>query len=325
MEILYLSRADVQRVGVSMKAILEAVDQGLRLKGLQKVELPAKVGLHPRDNCFIHALTAYVQDIEYAGVKWSSGFPSNPQKGLPYINGLIIINYADTGIPKAVMDCAWITSMRTGASAGVAAKYLALPASTSAAFVACGVQARTSLAALVEACAQLKTIYCYDLHEQATQRFIDDMGQTFSQLEFVVCNNAQSCVRDADIVVTSTPIVTEPKPILDAGAIKPGALAVSLDYDAAWSNAAMAECELFASDDIHQLTETVRHGFYFQNLPDLQYTDLGDIAAGLQPGRGSPTQRTFSMNMGIAVHDMMTARLVYEKAQAQNIGTMLPS
>ena len=324
MEITYLSRADVRRVDVSMKAILGAVERGLQLKGLQKVELPAKVGLHPRDNCFIHALTAYVQDIEYAGVKWSSGFPSNPQKGLPYINGLIIINDTDTGLPKAVMDCAWITSMRTGASVGVAAKYLAVPACSRAAFVACGVQARTSVAALVEACAQLKTIYCYDLHTQATRGFINDMQQTFSQLEFVACSDVQRCIRDVDIVVTSTPIVTKPEPILDAGDIKPGALAVSLDYDAAWSNAAMAECELFASDDIHQLTETMRHGFYFQNLPDLRYTDLGEIVAGSKPGRTNPMQRIFSMNMGIAVHDMMTAKLVYEKAQAENIGTILP-
>ena len=95
-------------------------------------------------------MPASVREPEVAGLKWVSGYPSNPAKGLPYITGLLVLNDPETGVPLAVMDCAWITAMRTGASAGISAKYLARTDSEVAAVVGCGVQARPSLAALVE-------------------------------------------------------------------------------------------------------------------------------------------------------------------------------
>jgi ornithine cyclodeaminase/alanine dehydrogenase len=124
MEILYLSRKHVEQVGVSMKEVIEAVDQGFRLKGLGKSEMPPKPGIHTMPNSFIHAMPAYVKEVEVAGLKWVSGYPSNMDRRLPYITGLLILNNPETGVPIAVMDCSWITAMRTGASAGISAKYL---------------------------------------------------------------------------------------------------------------------------------------------------------------------------------------------------------
>jgi len=150
MEMIYLSRKHVEDLDMTMKEVLAAVDNGFRLEGLGKTEMPPKPGIHPRPNAFIHAMPAYVQEVESAGLKWVGGYPSNPDKGLPYITGLLVLNDPATGIPIAVMDCAWITAMRTGASAGIAAKYLACPDSRTAGILGCGVQARTSLMALVE-------------------------------------------------------------------------------------------------------------------------------------------------------------------------------
>jgi ornithine cyclodeaminase/alanine dehydrogenase-like protein (mu-crystallin family) len=150
MEFLYLSRKNVEDLGITMKEVLKVVEHGFRLKGLSKTEMPPKPGVHPRPNAFIHAMPAYVKEVEAAGIKWVSGYPTNTEKGLPYITGLLILNNPATGIPIAVMDCAWITAMRTGASVGISAKYLARQGSSVAAMLGCGVQARTSLRALVE-------------------------------------------------------------------------------------------------------------------------------------------------------------------------------
>src|SRR5512140_2080318 len=105
MEILYLSRADVESLSLSMKEVLQSVEEGFRAKGLGQTEMPPKPGIHPRKDCFIHAMPAYVRPMEAAGLKWVSGFPPNMAKGLPYITGLLILNDPDTGIPTAVMDC----------------------------------------------------------------------------------------------------------------------------------------------------------------------------------------------------------------------------
>ena len=86
----------------------------------------------------------------------------------------------------------------------------------------------------------------------------------------------------------------------------------------------MNECDKFVSDDICQLLETKDHGVYFAGIPKDIYADLGELAADIKIGRENDKEKFFSMNMGIAVDDMFTSKLIYEKARAKNIGTTLP-
>ena len=188
----------------------------------------------------------------------------------------------------------------------------------------CGVQARTSLMALVEELPALTEVRCYDLFPEATARFIAEMAALFPALRFVTCASAPEAARAADVVVTAVPIVVDPQPDLDAGMLKEGGLAVSLDYDSAWTSAAMRECDKFCSDDIGQLLATRDHGVYFGGIPATISADLGELAAGLKPGRESDAERIFSMNMGIAVDDMVTARVLYERALERGAGVRLP-
>ena len=288
MKLIYLSRKDVEGLNMTMPEVLAAVDNGFRLKGLGKTEMPPKPGIHPRPNAFIHAMPAYVQEVEAAGLKWVSGFPANPEKGLPYITGLLVLNDPATGIPIAVMDCAWITAMRTGASVGISAKYLARPDSRIAAILGCGVQARASLMALVETLPQLKEVRCCDLFPEAIKRFIAELGKIFPRLAFIPCATPAEMMRNADVTVTAIPIMTQPKPPLEAGMLKAGGLAVSLDYNSAWTAAAMKECDKFCADDIGQLLSTKKHGVYFGAIPKRIHADLGELAAGLKKGRANP-------------------------------------
>jgi alanine dehydrogenase len=324
MELLYLSRKDVEGLGISMKDVVEVVDNGFRLKGMGKSEMPPKPGIHPRPNSFIHAMPAYVKEVESAGLKWVSGYPSNLQKGLPYITGLLILNDTETGVPTAVMDSAWITAMRTGASVGIAAKYLAKKGSSVAAILGCGVQGRSSLRALVETLPRLSKVQCYDLYPEASNRYKDEMNRLFPALNMKICSSPAEMMDGADVVVTAIPIVTKPEPPLAAGMLKKGGLGVSLDYDSAWTGRAMKECDKFVSDDISQLLHTKKEGVYFSGIPEKIYADLGELAANLKPGRQNDTERIFCMNMGIAVDDMVTAKLIYEQALKKGAGTRLP-
>ena len=323
MELVYLSRADVESLKMTMKEVIEALDLGFAAKGRGHTEMPPKPGIHTRPDCFIHAMPAYVKDPEVAGLKWVSGYPPNPAKGLPYITGLLVLNDCETGLPLAVMDCAWITAMRTGASAGISARYLAREGGDVVAMVGCGVQARTSLLALHEEMPALREVRCYDVDEAATGRFIADMGDSAPALQFVPCVSAPEAVLPADVIVTAVPIVVDPRPDLDAGMLKRGALAVSLDYDSAWTGAAMQECDAFYSDDVGQLLATKEHGVYFGGIPDVITADLGELAAGLKPGREDDDARIFSMNMGIAVDDVVTAKVLYERAVERGVGARL--
>jgi alanine dehydrogenase len=324
MELVYLSRRDVEDVGMTMAEVLEVLDGGFRLKGLGKTEMPPKPGIHPRPDAFIHAMPAYVSGIEAAGLKWVSGYPSNPAVDLPYISGLVVLNDAGSGLPIAVMDASWITAMRTGASAGISAKYLARADSSVVAIIGCGVQNRCSLAALHDTLPQLREVRCYDNLPEAGRGFIAEMLGRFPDLSFVVCPTAAEAVRPADVVVSAIPIVIAPHPELKVGMLKEGALAVSLDYDSAWSSEAMRECDKFCSDDVGQLLATKAQGHYFSGIPDVIYADLGELAAHIKSGRAAVTERIFSMNMGIAVDDIVTAQAIYERATMAGVGRRLP-
>ncbi|HUV91871.1 MAG TPA: hypothetical protein VMV80_02190, partial [Anaerolineales bacterium] len=141
-QLLYLSRADVEEVGLEMATIIELLGDAFREKGAGRVEMPPKPGIHTQPDAFIHAMPAYIPALHSAGIKWVSGYPENQKRGLPYISGLLILNDDETGLPYAVMDCTWITAYRTAGASALSAKYLARPESEVVGILACGVQGR---------------------------------------------------------------------------------------------------------------------------------------------------------------------------------------
>ena len=113
---LYLSRADVERVGLDLRSIIDLLERAFREKAEGRVEMPPKPGIHPRPDAFLHAMAASIPGMQAAGLKWVAGFPENTARGLPYVSGLLILNDVETGLPLAVMDATWITAYRTGAA-----------------------------------------------------------------------------------------------------------------------------------------------------------------------------------------------------------------
>src|SRR5512147_453862 len=173
-KILYLSQADVASVGVTMKEIIDALLVAFREHGNGRVEMPPKPGVHTQPDAFIHAMPAYIPALHAVGMKWVSGYPDNYTRDLPYISGLLILNDEITGIPLAVMDCTWITAMRTGAATAVSAKHLARPESESVGILGSGVQGRSNLEALNELF-KIKHVVAYDPLPEQIDRFAADM------------------------------------------------------------------------------------------------------------------------------------------------------
>ncbi len=156
---LYLSRGDVQRVNLPMTVILDAVEGVFREKGLGQVEMPPKIGVHPTNAAFLHAMPGLVPSAGAVGMKWVSNFGENPSRGLSTISGLLVLNDPETGFPIAVMDCTWITAQRTGAASAVAAKYLAKQDAECLTIIGCGVQGRSHLEAMLAAFPGLEAGY----------------------------------------------------------------------------------------------------------------------------------------------------------------------
>jgi ornithine cyclodeaminase/alanine dehydrogenase-like protein (mu-crystallin family) len=319
-EILYLSRQNVADVGLPMAEIITALEEMFVEKGRARVEMPPKPGIHPLPDAFVHAMPAYIPAMKSAGIKWVSGYPQNQAKGIPYINGLLILNEPETGVPVAMMDCTWITAMRTGAATAVAAKHLARPESSTVGILACGVQGRSNLEAL--ACVfDLKKVRAYDVHNEVARKFADEMSEQLD-LDIEVVTKPEEAVRNLDLVVTSGPILKKPAPTIQPGWLAEGSFASPVDFDSYWTGAALKEISRLATDD-HAQMQYYRDVGYFKETPK-PYADLGEIVAGLKPGRQSPSERTMAINLGIALEDMATAPLIFRRAMELKIGTSLP-
>lgn len=319
-QILYLSRADVEAVNLPMQTIIELLEAAFKEKGNGKVEMPPKPGIHTMPDAFIHAMPAYIPALRSAGIKWVSGYPENYKRELPYITGLLILNDVETGIPYAMMDCTWITAMRTGAASALSAKYLARPESATVGILACGVQGRTNLEAL--ACLfPVKRAYAYDIFPAVQDRFISQMKELF-KFEIVGVKEPKQAVVDSDLVVTSGPILKHPTPAIEKDWLKPGAYGSAVDFDSYWSGAALAQMDLVSTDD-HAQFQYYKSVGYFQQTPK-PYADLGELVAGLKPGRKDEKQRTLAINLGLAMDDMAVAPEIYRRAQEKGLGTWLP-
>jgi len=324
-DILYLSRAEVEAAGVAMPAIIAALEAAFVEKGHGRTEMPPKPGIHPgppgNDN-FIHAMPALIGVTGAAGMKWVSGFPGNMAKGLPYISGLLILNEAETGLPKAVMDATWITAKRTGAATAVAAKRLAKPGAAVVGILGCGVQARTNLEALAVVLPSLAEVRAYDIHPERSRAYADEQQRGYPKLRFTPVDEPRRAVDGCDVIVTAGPIKRRPEPTLQEEWFSEGALGVPLDYDSYWTPAALRRAERFYTDDTAQLLHTREGGDYFQQIPEV-YADLGEVCAGKKVGRRDARERLLCMNLGLALEDMATAPLVLEQALRRGLGTRL--
>lgn len=321
-DVLWLSRADIDSLGITMREIMDEIETGFTALGLGEVELPAKIGVHPRRDAFIHAMPCYVGgELDMAGLKCVCGYPQNSKKGLPSITGIWTLIDPETGLIRAVMDAGWITAWRTGAASGVYARHFGAPDTKTVAIIGLGVQGRMNLRAMAEVFPGIEEVRMLGHALAHGPSFAADMQSLLPGARFVDCENAQDAVSGTDVVITCTPIVEKPQRFIKAEWLKPDVLAIAVDYDAAFEAEVMTRADSFTTDNTPQYLWTREHGPYFQNgYPGSEglHSDMGEICAGKKTGRR--TGRRAAVLMGIALHDVMTGHLIYEKALERRVG-----
>lgn len=301
--------------------MLHVVEEAFRQKCQGHAEVPPKPGIHLRKDAFIHAMPAYLSKMNAAGVKWVSGFPENAARGLPCISGLVILNDSSAGFPICIMDCIWLTARRTGAATALAAKYLAREDSKVLGILGCGVQGRSNLEALVEICQNIEEVKAYDINKANEEKYVQEMAGKH-ELKITSAGSPKRAVQGCDIVVTSGPILKKPEPLIVKSWFRDGGLACPLDFDSYWKTEAMHSMDKFCTDDGEQLAYYRSQG-YFADIPSV-YADLGEIVTLKKAGRESNRERIMTMNLGLAIEDVATANLIYQKAVKKKIGMKLP-
>ena len=317
--ILYLTRDEVSSIGPSMPEIIELLGQTFLEKAAGRVEMPTKTGIHTRDDALLHAMPAHVPGLRCAGVKWVGAYPGNPERGLPQVTGLIITNDPETGLPVSVLDCTWITAVRTAAASALAAKHLARKDSKILGILGCGVQGRSHLEAFAHAF-PIAEVRIYDVDPAAVASFVEASARLDASVVPVECPRA--AVEGCDIVVTAGPITKPPHATIPRDWLSEGGFAASVDFGSYWSLEAMEQLDALITDDVEQFAYYNALG-YINYLPE-DVVDLSELVTGKHPGRRSDGERTMACNLGIAAEDMAVASVVVARAKAAGIGTRLP-
>jgi len=329
---LYLSQEDVVAAGgTDMPAVIDVIERAFRVKAQGQVFMPPKVmitwsdepgteELHGR----IMAMPAYVGgEFDVAGLKWIPSVPSNPSRGLPRANALVLLSDRETGLPLAVMDGTVVSAMRTGAVTGAAVRWLAVPGAQTACLLGAGVLAHTQLAALRAVLPELREVRVYDPNRPRSERFA--AGSSGDGVQVVASDSAEAAVRGAAVVVPATMAV---EPTFSPDWLEPGAtvcLVSSLD----------GPLELHASTDLLVVDdwehESTHPGRYAERLVAEGLTpadgsgavELSAVISGAHPGRTDPGQRIVITPVGLAMDDVATARHVYGNARRLGLGTAL--
>jgi ornithine cyclodeaminase/alanine dehydrogenase len=302
-ELLFLSRRDVVELLPPLDEQIDLAEQTYRALARGRVEMPPKPGIHPRPNAFLHAMPAYLADGDVAALKWVSGYPENPARGLPYISGLIVVNDADTGLPVAVLDAAEITAARTAAASGVCIRRFAPEAWRTVGILGCGEQGRYH-ARIVAA-----------LGPQARMRAWDPVPERVGTLEGRVedAPDARAAVDQADVVITAAPIVERPSPVVAREWVGDSYLALPLDFDASVQRDLIEDADIFAVDDVAQF-EHYRAAGHFEGWP------APSLSLGEALERGGAYNRVACVNLGIGALDAAFAAVVVHGARRQGLG-----
>lgn len=310
-EFIYLSQEEILDLDITMSNVIRLIETGLYEHGHKRVENPPKPGIHSKPDAFIHAMPAYYEKLGIGGIKWVSGYPSNRALGLPQIAGLMIVNDMETGMPLAVMDCRWITAVRTAAVSAITAKFCAKEGTESLGLVGCGVQGRMTMIALKDVIPDLNDVSVFDINPDAMKRFKTDFEKQLG-VDVSISDDVKSAVNGTDMILTATQRLKEP--LIKNEWFKPGCLGFGLEASRAWYGDAILGADKFITDSWDQTVHFHEQGAFPDGLPTL-YAELGEIVAGIKHGRENQEERILAINIGLALEDVIVADQIYRIAK----------
>ena len=239
----------------------------------------------------------------FAVLKWVTSFPRNPQRGLPVVTGALLVSSAETGELAAIMDCAAITSLRTGAAAAVSARALARDDARTVGLIGCGVNG--AWAARCLAAARYGPGVCHDPRPEPAEALAAELGWDVGDREAAVAS---------DVVVTVTPASAT---VIDGGDVRPGQHLAVLGADAHGKAeaelSALERCRLFCDDWEQASTGGELSGAVAEGVLDrAQVTEIGDVLLGRAPGRRDDDDITLFDSTGLAIQDLGIALAVLE-------------
>jgi ornithine cyclodeaminase len=324
----YLGHADVQALALSDAEIFGAVEEGLRAQGRGEAVIEPRMHLVPEKDFPGHfnVLRGYIRSLGLAGVKVVGDFYRNHELGLPSEMALLHLMDAKTGAPVAVIDASDITDMRTGAVTAIGAKHLARRGAKILGHIGARGTSYWNVR-LLDSIFHFDEIRVHSRRPESRDAFAvrleKDLGKRI-QVE----DDWEGTVRQADIIVEASRL-TKPEPLLKTAWIKKGACVIPYGTVSAVELSLTDIMDKIVVDDWGQarvgpfgaLRMHVDSGRLSErNL----HAELGQIVAGLKPGRERDDETTLFWHRGLSLSDIALGAAMLRKAEKLGIGRVLP-
>ncbi|MBN1153188.1 MAG: alanine dehydrogenase [Dehalococcoidia bacterium] len=306
-----------------MEDVLELVERAFAERGQGRTQMPPKSYLFfTPHNGDLRVMPAYLQAIEQAGVKLVNVHPDNPSRhGLPTVMATVVLVNPATGEPLCIMDGTLLTAMRTGAASGVATNYLARESAATLGVIGAGFQSWFQIDAIARV-RQLSRVGVFDLVPSKARELSDRVSHELHVSAGPVAT-LEELVRSCDILVTVTPSRV---PLVQETWVHEGTHINGVGADAPGKQElepAILRRARVVVDDWEQASHSGEI-----NVPlsrgELRREDIaaeiGEIVAGLTPGRVSDTDVTVFDTTGLAIQDVICAWRVYELAEKSDRG-----
>ena len=315
---LLLGKGEIEEL-LGMSEVLKTVENAFKLKAQGKTIMPPKIYLDLSEyQGDYRAMPAYIDGS--AGIKWVCRYQNNRKYELPAVMAVIILCDPNTGYPLVIMDGTYITRMRTGAAGGVAVKYLARKGSSVIGMIGAGIQARTQLLAISEVLPRIGEVKVFDQYRDASLRYTEEMGAELN-INIRPVETVEAAT-EADIVVTTTYATG---PVVKKQYIRPGTHINAIGADAKGKQELEADLLVSAKviiDDIEQASHSGEINVPLsEGLLKIEeiYGTLGEIVTGMKQGRENDEEITIFDSTGLAIQDIICAKLVYEKARKKKV------
>lgn len=314
MEVLYLSEADVERL-LTMEMALEEVEAAFRRAAGGLIQNHPRRRLHAARGAFLHYMAAADDGLGYLGMKLYTSSPAG-------VHFLVPLYHSDTGVLAALLEADYLGRLRTGATTGVATKYMARADASRVGIIGTGHQAPTQLLAI----AQVRPLTAVRVYSRTPERrvaFAERMNQALT-VPVEAVGTAQEAVRGADIVVT---ITSAREPVLEGALLAPGTHINAAGANSAQrrevDQAVVNRAARLVVDSVEQAQQEAGDLIVpFRDQPERwqQVHTLAEVVAGTFPGRGRAEEITLFKSNGVALEDVATAARVYERALAEGMG-----
>jgi ornithine cyclodeaminase/alanine dehydrogenase-like protein (mu-crystallin family) len=307
----YITTEEIKQI-LTMPDAIRAVKEAFVQLSTGQARVPVRTSLEiPEFRTTALVMPAYLPRTKRIGLKLISLCEDNPAKGLPLAQAVIIIMDAENGTPLMVMDASYLTAVRTGAASGAATDALALKDARVAAIFGAGVQGRTQLEA-VAAVRPIHKALIYDTDPRAAAAYAREMGRKLS-LDVEPAASPE-VLRQADIICTAT---TSAVPVFSDKDLKPGvhinAIGSYKPHVREIPGETIQRAGVYVDqrqaclEEAGDLIIPLREG-----LIDKGHirAEIGEVLAGLKPGRGSGDEVTVFKSVGNAAQDLAVASLV---------------